>query len=115
MREHIRQILVSVTALLLASKTSASKPSVVWRSLASGVLAAPAPTNTPPVATLAVTCGSNHVYWSPHEFVLGMPDVAGGYGQYVYALATATALPAGLSFGSATGAMTVVARINVVK
>lgn len=30
MRERIRQILVSVTALLLMSATSASQPSVVW-------------------------------------------------------------------------------------
>ncbi|KQO75293.1 hypothetical protein [Rhizobium sp. Leaf262] len=90
MREHIRQILVSVTALL--------------------------PTSETPATPLAVTYGGNRVYWSPQELVLVMPDIAGGSGQYVYALASATPLPADLSFDSATGAMTTaVARIIVVK
>lgn len=109
-----------VTALLLTSAASASEPSVVWRSSASGVLAAPAPASetlaTPPVATpvspLAVTYGGNRFAWSTREFVLVRPDVSGGSGHYVFALATATPLPAGLPFDSATGVF--LGRVGVV-
>ncbi len=98
-----------LAALLLSSAGSASEPSVVWRSSASGVLSAPAPASetpaTPPVTLFAVTYGGNRFAWSTRESVLVMPDVAGGSGRYVYALATATPLPADLSFDSATGVL----------
>lgn len=105
-------VLFPVSTLLLARAFSASEPFVMWRSSASGVLAAPAPASTPPVTPpvampampLVVTYGSNRFAWSTRESVLIMPDVAGGSGRYVYALATATPLPAGLAFDSATGA-----------
>lgn len=94
-------------ALLLSSAASASEPSIVWRSATTGVIAAPAPASetpaTPPVTPLAVTYGGNRFAWSTKESVLIMPDVSGGSGQYEYALATATPLPAGLVFDSATG------------
>jgi len=94
-------------ALLLSSAASASEPSIVWRSATSGVLAAPAPATetpaTPLVTPLTVTYGGNRFAWSTKEAVLVMPDVSGGSGRYEYALATATPLPTGLSFDSATG------------
>lgn len=99
-----------LAALLLSSAASASEPSVVWRSSASGVLASPAPASETPVmppvtpaTPLAVTYGGNRFVWGMREAVLVMPDISGGSGQYVYALATVTPLPAGLAFDSATG------------
>jgi hypothetical protein len=107
MREHIRQILVPVATLLLSSAASASEPTIIWRSATTGAIAAPAPASetpaTPPVTPIAVTYGGNRFAWGTKESVLIMPDVSGGSGQYVYALATATPLPAGLVFDSTTG------------
>ncbi len=103
----MRASAISFAMLLLSSAADASEPSVVWRSSTSGVLAAPAPASetpaTPPVTPLAVTYGGNPFAWSTRESVLVMPDVSGGSGQYVYALATAMPLPAGQAFDSATG------------
>lgn len=112
----MRAVPVVLVAVLLSSAASASESSVVWRSSASGVLATPAPASeappTPSVTPLAVTYGGNRFAWSTRETVLLMPDVSGGSGQYVYALATATPLPAGLSFDSATGVFS--GRVQVV-
>lgn len=98
---------IFLATLLLSSAASASEPSIVWRSATTGVIAAPAPASetpaTPPVTPLAVTYGGNRFAWGMQESVLVMPDISGGSGQYVYALATVTPLPAGLSFDSATG------------
>lgn len=96
-----------VATLLLSSAADGSEASVVWRSSASGVLAAPAPASespaTPPVAAPVVTYGGNRFAWGMQESVLVMPDISGGSGHYVYALATVTPLPAGLAFDGATG------------
>ncbi|NTE80187.1 hypothetical protein G6M12_01305 [Agrobacterium tumefaciens] len=98
---------IFLAALLLSGAASTSEPSIAGRSTASGVLVPPAPASetppTPPVTPLAVTYVGKRFVWSTKEAVLVMPDVTGGSGRYEYALATATPLPAGLSFDSATG------------
>jgi hypothetical protein len=103
----MRASAITLVAALLSSAASASEPSVVWRSSATGVLAAPAPASeapaTPPAATLVVTYGANRSAWSTRESVLLMPDVSGGSGRYEYALASSSPLPPGLSFHSSTG------------
>lgn len=92
-----------VSALLLSSAASASEPTIIWRSATTGVIAAPAPASETPATPLAVTYGGNRFAWSTKESVLILPDVSGGSGQYEYALATATPLPAGLVFDNSTG------------
>nr|WP_186363426.1 Ig domain-containing protein [Rhizobium sp. ACO-34A] len=105
---NVQNIITSViVAALLANTASASEGPVVWRSASSGVLTTPTPTAeppaTPPVEVPVVTYGGNRYAWGVGESVLLLPDVSGGSGRYEYALATATPLPAGLSFDSATG------------
>lgn len=103
---NVQNIITSViVAALLANTASASEGPVVWRSASSGVLTTPTaePPATPPAEVPVMTYRGNRYAWGVGESVLLLPDVSGGSGRFEYALATATPLPAGLSFDGATG------------
>lgn len=104
---NVQNIITSViVAALLTNTASAREGPVVWRSASSGVLTTTPtaePPATPPAEVLAVTYSGNRYAWGVGESMLLLPDVSGGSGRYEYALATATPLPAGLSFDGATG------------